>query len=197
MAVAVVAVALAAGCGKHDVQSLPLEATEPSPARPTVAAPAGSAAEAARLDAVRRALEGGVDVDAADAEGRTALMMAAFEGHTEVVRLMLEHGASPDLRDGAGRTALMYAASGPFAETVEVLLEGGAGVDLADQEESWTALMFAAGEGQTAVVEVLLRHGADPTQVDDDDEAAADHARLRGHAEVARLLEGAAGGRAP
>ena len=182
---ALTAMPLTGACGAADE---PVSIDGP-PVVPTPTAPAVDSEEARRLEMVRRALESGIEVDAADDNGRTGLMMASFEGFAGVVRLMLEHGASPNLLDGAGRTALMYAASGPFPETVEVLLKAGARPDVADQEEHWTALMFAAGEGQKAVVEVLLRHGADPTLVDADGETAADHARQREHPEVALLLE--------
>jgi ankyrin repeat protein len=146
-------------------------------------------AREARLDMVRRSLERGYDVNKADATGRTALMMAAFEGHRDVVQLLLDHGAAVDQRDGAGRPALMYAASGPYPGIVELLLERGASVDLVESEEGWTALMFAAGEGHRPVVEVLLDHGANPEIADSDGDTAADHARERGHEDLARLLE--------
>lgn len=146
-------------------------------------------AAAARLERVRQSLEQGDDVNRADANGRTALMMAAFEGYADVVELLIEHGAEVDRRDGAGRTAVMYAASGPFPETVELLLESGADVNLIDAAEGWTALMFAAAEGQQPVVEVLLRSGADVELTDQDGDKAIDHARERGQAHIVALLE--------
>ena len=42
------------------------------------------------------------------------------------------------------------------------------------------------------VVRTLLRHGADPSIVDNDGDAAADHARKKGHGEVERALRAAA-----
>ncbi len=42
----------------------------------------------------------GVDVNAVDYDGRSALHVAAAEGHTEVIRFLLENtGASPALKD--------------------------------------------------------------------------------------------------
>ena len=94
---------------------------------------------AARLARVRQLLQQGRDVNQTDADGRSSLMLAAFDGHTAVVALLLEHGANANMRDSAGRTAVMFAASGPFPDTVEVLLQHGAQVDLADSAEGWTA----------------------------------------------------------
>jgi len=137
---------------------------------------------------LREDLERGTDPNLADEEGRTPLMLAAFDGHTEAVDLLLQFGAKVDTRDVMGRTALMYAASGPNADTVQSLLAGGASVDLADDAEHWTALMFAAAEGQSTVVRLLLAKGADRTLRDVDGDAAADFALQRGHRELAELL---------
>lgn len=42
----------------------------------------------------------GVDVNAVDYDGRSALHVAAAEGHTEVIRFLLENaGADASLRD--------------------------------------------------------------------------------------------------
>jgi ankyrin repeat protein len=141
-----------------------------------------------RIDEVRKALESGFDVNAADEQQRTALLFAAFNGHTAVAKLLLDQNASLEHRDAAGRTALMFAASGPNAETVELLAEAGAEVNAVDTDEKFTALMHAAAEGQVKVVEVLLKHNADPAIQDADGDTARDFATNNGHAEVVRLL---------
>ncbi len=181
------------GCGAPPDDSLPEaprdaaapKRTEMPEATPAVTDPAA----VARLERVRLTLEQGLDVDKADPDGRTALMMAAFEGYTEVVELLVEYGAEVDRRDSTGRTAMMYASSGPFPQTVELLIQSGADVNVADTAEGWTALMFAAAEGLRPVVEVLLRHGADIGMADQDGDAAIDHARERGQTHIVALLE--------
>jgi ankyrin repeat protein len=153
------------------------------------APPVNDPAAVSRLEMVRRSLEMGVDPNRADPAGRTALMMAAFEGHADVVALLLEHGAEVDRVDSAGRTALLYASSGPYPEVVEVLVANGADVDHADAVEAWTPLMMAAAEGHRPVVEILLQYGATIDQVDRDGDAAIDHARERGQAHIVTRLE--------
>ena len=140
------------------------------------------------LQTVRQALEQQVDIDAVDAEGRTALQLAAYDGHTAVVRHLLTCNPAVDHRDKSGRTALMYAASGSNHETVAVLLGAGADTNLVDSVEGFTALMFAAAEGQLEVVRVLLQHGADVTLTDADGDTALRFAQKNGHAGVAELL---------
>ena len=57
--------------------------------------PDRTAAEAAALEAVRVAIELGVDVDAANARGRTAVSAARINGFDEVAAFLVEHGAAP------------------------------------------------------------------------------------------------------
>lgn len=58
---------------------------------------------------VRVLLRNGADVDGLDANGQTALMVAAQHGEAECVRHLLEAGANRTLKDRAGKTALDYA----------------------------------------------------------------------------------------
>lgn len=146
------------------------------------------AAAEGRLDAVRRAVEQGIAVDAREDNGNTALMLAAFEGREAVVQYLLEQGADVNAANRGGQTALMAAASGPSPGTVKLLLEKGANVNARENTELFTALMFAAAEGQLDNVRVLLRFGADKTLKDVDGETATDFARQNEHAEVVQLL---------
>jgi ankyrin repeat protein len=173
--------------GKSAAAAATTEAKEPA-----VSAANSQLCEACRnnkLPEVREALAKGADVNARDENGSAAIMLAAFDGHTEIVRLLLEHGADVNALDSSGRTALMYAASGPNQETVQVLLVNGAKVNLRDREEMYTALMFAAAEGQAENVQLLLAHGSDASLVDIDGDTAANFARKNGHTKVVELLK--------
>lgn len=184
-----VAIVLLIGCG-----SAPDDSQQERPnseAGPEVADPVA----AARLELTRKSIAEGMDVNQSDADGRTALMMAAFEGYTEVVKLLLQSGAEVDLLDGAGRSAVLFASSGPFPETVAVLIEGGADINRADKAEGWTSLMLAAAEGHQPVVEVLLRNGAEIEIKDNDGDTAIQHASNRGQTHIVELLESWSGNR--
>lgn len=150
--------------------------------------PFWDAALGGNIEAVRQAIDQGVDVNAADDQNRSALMLAAFNGHTPIVKLLKEKGSIIDRRDASGRTALMFAATGANAETVQLLLEAGSEVNAKDTSEGFTALMHAAAEGQTKVVEILLKYKADPAILDADGDTALIFATKNGHAEVIKLL---------
>jgi ankyrin repeat protein len=147
------------------------------------------AAALGELEDAKRLVAEGVFVDVVEPEGRTPLMVAAFDGHRHVVSFLLVEGADVDHKDTHGRTALMYASSGPFVETVGLLLDAGADVDTQGMLEGFTALMTAAAEGELEVVQLLLDRGADPSLEDTDGDTALSFARRNGHTEVAKLLE--------
>jgi ankyrin repeat protein len=59
--------------------------------------------EADNLDAVKMCLDLGIDPNAADVEGRTALHGAAHKGRNDVVKLLADRGAKLDARDKGSR----------------------------------------------------------------------------------------------
>lgn len=151
------------------------------------------AALAGQIETVRNALAQGTDPNATGPDGKTALMLASFNGHAKIAATLIEHGADVAARDSGGRSALMYAATAPNPDTVRLLLEAGADINAFDGNEHWTALMFAAAEGCGGVADILLEHGAATDMKDVDGDTAADFARQRGHADLADRLDTGAG----
>ncbi|MCK4745444.1 MAG: ankyrin repeat domain-containing protein [Bacteroidales bacterium] len=137
---------------------------------------------------VKDLLEAGINVNAPNPDGRTALMSAAYNGHSEIVMTLIEQGAVVDRRDLMGRTALLYAATGPFPETVRILLDKSAQPNIVDSDEHFSPLMHAAAEGNLEVVKVLLEYHADPSLTDVDGDDAESFARQAGHTAVAETL---------
>jgi ankyrin repeat protein len=62
--------------------------------------------EADSIEAIKVCLEAGVDINAVDGRGQTALYGAALQGYDEVVKFLLAHGAKVDIKDQRGFTAL-------------------------------------------------------------------------------------------
>jgi ankyrin repeat protein len=58
------------------------------------------------LEAVKMCLELGIDVNAADGDGRNALHGAAHKGRNAVVQLLVDHGAKLDARDKGSRDTI-------------------------------------------------------------------------------------------
>ncbi|KAJ8393086.1 hypothetical protein AAFF_G00067690 [Aldrovandia affinis] len=74
------------------------------------------------VQSLRRYFLSGADVNALDYDGRSALHVAASEGHVEVVRFLIENaGAQPSANDRWGNTALQEAVRSNHAQTVQLL----------------------------------------------------------------------------
>ena len=105
------------------------EATAAEPTHPALSPDAlHRAAKAGDLDGLKTALEAGVDVDARDDQGWTALMYAANKGYTLLVQLLLQDRAEVDIRAPDGATALFIAVLHGHVELVELLMKEGADI---------------------------------------------------------------------
>ena len=81
------------------------------------------AAELGLADVATALLEAGSDANAADADGRTALMLATIGGHEDVAQLIIErYGTDVNVVDATQRTTLFYAAQSGLVDTVKRLL---------------------------------------------------------------------------
>jgi ankyrin repeat protein len=111
--------------------------------------------------AVRALLQQGVDINAADGDGSTALHWASHRNDLEVVNLLLRAGANPNATTDLGVTPLWPACLNGNAAMVRRLLEAKANPNAALLLGE-TLVMTASRSGSAEVVELLLRAGADP-----------------------------------
>lgn len=126
----------------------------------------------------------GIDVNALNASGESALMLAAITGEQVWVERLLARGA---VVNQPGWAALHYAASGPNPAVVELLLARGAAVN-ALSPNGTTPLMMAAGYGSESAIPLLLAKGADARLRNERGLAAADFARQAGREALAARL---------
>lgn len=111
--------------------------------------------------AVRFLLRQGADVNAAQADGMTALHWAATRGESNVAKMLVSAGARLEaLTRNGNYTPLHLAARAGRAETVRALLASGADVKAITSTGGATALHFAAADGDPATVTALLDKGA-------------------------------------
>jgi ankyrin repeat protein len=137
------------------------------------------------LDANPRLLE------ARSADGWTPLHLAAFFGHADAVRYLLERGADPRaLSSNAQSNHPLHAAcAGGGVQAALALIASGADPGYAAQ--GFTPLHIASANGLREVVRALLDAGADPAVRDPSGKTPGDHARGRGHTELAQMLDDA------
>ncbi len=110
---------------------------------------------------LRAFVSSGVDINAADEFGCTAMDYALRLSTKRFFRLLLSYGATVDVNrcDAEGMTALMHAAEEGDADTLTMLLEQGSYAD-AFSTHGVTALALALQSGNEACIDVLLRAGA-------------------------------------
>jgi uncharacterized protein len=104
-------------------------------------------------------LKDGVDVNAREADGSTALMWASYRDDEESAALLIQAGANVNIANELGATALWAASMNGSAATVRTLLLAGANPNLALLAGE-TSLMVASRSGSAEVVEQLLAKGA-------------------------------------
>jgi hypothetical protein len=133
-------------------------------------------------------IDAGINVEAKDSVGQTALMTATLANQLETVKVLLAQGADPNATDKFGGTALMTAAWKGNKEIALSLLAHDADLN-AKANNGMTALMFAAWENHTQLSKVLLEKGADPGLKDQNGWTASMRADFKGHTQVANLLK--------
>ena len=108
---------------------------------------------------VRALLDQRVDVNAAEADGTTALHWATQREDVSLVDMLIDAGANVTAANRYGVTPLFLACLTGNAAVVAPLLEAGADANSVGAG-GHTALMTAARTGDVAAVRVLLAHGA-------------------------------------
>jgi len=134
-------------------------------ALPAIAQPPGGrpplvdAARSGDHDALRALIRKSGDVNAAEADGTTALQWASYRDDLESAEMLIRAGASVDAANDLGATALWAASQNGGEAMVRALLAAGANPNAALLAGE-TPVMVAARAGKPRVVERLIAAGA-------------------------------------
>lgn len=151
------------------------------------ASPLADAAQNLDRARIKSLVAARADLNAAKADGMTALHWAARKNDTDSVRLLLEAGASATVTNRYGITPLSLACQNGNGAIVELLLAAGADPN-GHQRGGETVLMTAARTGNVAPVQALLKRGADVNAREKRGQTALMWAAAEGHADVVELL---------
>lgn len=141
-------------------------------------------------------LRSGADANALDRQSYDAVTIAAVADDLPMLRMLLRSGASAkNVTSPYDGTALIAAAHLGHDGVVRELIAAGAPLDHVNNL-GWTALIEAVilGDGgprHTEVVRALVEAGAGVSIADRQGVTPFAHARRRGYAEMARILENA------
>jgi len=109
--------------------------------------------------AALKLIEQRVDVNAAAADGTTALHWAVHRGDLELADRLIKAGANVNARNDYGATPISEAAIAGNTEILERLLKAGADPD-SPMPDGMTPLMVIARSTNVAAAKLLLDHGA-------------------------------------
>lgn len=131
----------------------------------------------------------GAPVEAENAKGVTAVILASQKGNFMLVQELLKRGASPSTISVNGTTAVMQAAHFGHNSVLKMLLDIGGNnlMEVANYNRT-TPLMRAAQEGHESVVNLLLEKGAVVNRRNHMQMTALMLASQRGHSKICKLL---------
>jgi len=150
-------------------------------------APLADAAEHRNSGLVRELLAKGADVNAAQADGMTALHWAVNNDDAEMAGQLVRSRANVNATNRYGVPPLSTACTNGNAALVRLLLDAGANAN-ASLPGGETVLMTAARVGSLEAVKALLARGANPNAQERRDQTALMWAAAEGHATVVRAL---------
>jgi ankyrin repeat protein len=138
--------------------------------------------------AVKNLIQQRADVNAAQADGATALHWAAYREDIELARMLIAAGANPKAANRNGATPLWLAATNGDADMIAALIAAGASAN-EPLPLGRTPLMVASRTGDVEAIRVLLDRGAEVNARDSERGTtplmwAAD----QGHAVAVKLL---------
>ncbi|MCC5626099.1 ankyrin repeat domain-containing protein [Nostoc sp. CHAB 5715] len=122
----------------------------------------GSREEEEDVEAVRRLIEAGMDINAFCDTGKTVIHLAACWGSITMIELLAELGADLDILDESrDSTPLMMTVTRRDVRAIQVLIRSGANVN-ARNRYGHTALFLAEKDPDTLplIIQILLKAGA-------------------------------------
>lgn len=138
------------------------------------------------VNGVSEGIRRGLDVNFADQDGNTLLMLAARSGNAEIVALLLNAGARVYPHNVFGDTALLVATFGGYEQVVDMLLAKGG--DLGANPQGWTPLHYAAFAGHAHMVNKYIYLGSKVNATTDVDLTPLMVSAMNGHLAVVKIL---------
>lgn len=116
------------------------------------------AAAAGDVNALKQALNQGMDVNIRDEAQNTALHLATKQAHLNTMRLLIENGANLNAQNDDLSTPLHLTEKN--MESIRVLLEAGADPNITDKDYDFPYYFAFYGSMTRELTELYIRHGA-------------------------------------
>lgn len=115
------------------------------------------AASRGETNRVQSLLEQGAQINAQDAQGRTAVMAATYGNHVESVQALLNAGADVNLRDGMLNNPFLYAGAEGYLDILKLAWAAGADTTITNRFGG-TTIIPASERGHVEAVQWLLEN---------------------------------------
>lgn len=140
--------------------------TPASPTLPAAARKLYAAIDSGNLNAVKKSLKAGVDLNVKDAAGRTPLMRAVIVKDELIAEALLDAGADPNVKDEYQESPFLRASANGLTGALQAFINDGANVHELSRMGG-TALTVASENSQVAAVRILLHTDIDIDHVND------------------------------
>jgi ankyrin repeat protein len=113
------------------------------------------ATEQQDTEQVKKIIKDGMDLNEQDSQGRTPLMIAAYNEDYDTAKVLIEEGADVNIQDNMKNNPYLYASAEGCTDILRLTIEAGADTKITNRYGG-TGLIPASEHGYVDVVDMLL-----------------------------------------
>ena len=141
------------------------------------------------IEQVRKLIASGIDINNANIDTETPIMLASKYGNIEIVRLLLDQIPKPflTLANRYGEIPIILACKKGYLDVVKLLYENGSPIDQ-EAIDGFTGFIYACSGGYLELAEYLIKHGANINHHNKEYDTGFTLACYNGRLEIVKLL---------
>lgn len=113
------------------------------------------ATEQQDTEQVKKLIKDGVDINAQDSQGRTPLMIAAYNEDYDTAKVLIKAGADVNIQDNMKNNPYLYASAEGYNDILRIIIGAEADTKITNRYGG-TGLIPASEHGYVEVVDMLL-----------------------------------------
>ena len=139
---------------------------------------------------IKNKVESGIDINAFDEKGETALYKSVVQRNFSITRLLLQLGANPNIgHENHGDIPLTTAIYENCPAVISLLIEAGFDPSLPLDNDGVTPLMIAVDRNNLEIAKILLEAGVNINERDNRGYSALYYAAQNGHVTMMKFLQ--------